>query len=498
MKKPIPEKRARPQPLIPLSSVQSSAGALGVPRLWNRYQVEAVSIDDLRTPSRQLRRHAERQIVKLSAGIERFGFNVPPLATIEGELITGVARVEAARRLGLKVVPVIRITDLSPEEIRAFRIADNRLAELAQWDDEQIAIELKDLSELKLDFSLELTAFETAEIDLRIGSLSPVPADDPADEQIEPPAVPVTQPGDLWILGSHRISCGNALEALTYEGLMQRELARMVVADCPFNVKIDGHVGGLGKVHHKPFAMAVGEMSEEQFTKFLATVLVLSRRHLIDGGIAFYFMDWRHLHEMTTAQREADFTLINLCVWAKTNGGMGSLYRSRHELAFVFKKGREPHVNAVQLGRYGRYRTNVWDYAGANSFRKGRDQDLADHPTCKSVEMIADAIRDVSHRGDIVVDPFVGSGTTILAAERTGRRARAIEIDPGYVDVCIRRWQAMTGQEAILAASGEVFSQVSRRRSTPGLESSHQAEMPRRYRVRHRSNPIQPVQQSGG
>ena len=288
------------------------------------------------------------------------------------------------------------------------------------------------------------------------------------------------------MLGSHRLSCGNALEAATYEELMKGELARMVVADAPFNVKIDGHVGGLGKVHHKPFAMAVGEMSEEQFTKFLTTVLVLNRRYLIDGGVAFYFMDWRHLHEMTTAQREADFTLINLCVWAKTNGGMGSLYRSRHELAFVFKKGREPHVNTVQLGRYGRYRTNVWDYAGANSFRKGRDQDLADHPTVKSVEMIADAIRDVSHRGDIVVDPFVGSGTTILAAERTGRRARAIEIDPGYVDVCIRRWQAMTGKQAVLESTGRTFNEVAVARKE-GTSSALEAP---RYRVRTRVRPV--------
>ena len=467
----------------------SMALASGIPHLSNHLQVEMMKLELLRAPARQLRRHGESHLSKMVACIKRFGFIVPVLIAPDNELITGVARVEAARRLALKFVPVIRVNTLSTEEVRAFRIADNRLAELAEWDEHQLALEFKELLELNLDFSLELTAFNTAEIDLRLDALSELkPGADPADEHPPRPAAPTSQTGDLWRLGDHRLVCGNALEASVYALLMESRLARLLMTDPPWNVPIEGHVSGLGRHHHRPFAMATGEMSQEQFTDFLTSVLQQVRKNLMPDGLASVFMDWRHTHELTTAQRRAGFDLINLCVWVKSNGGMGSLYRSRHELAFLMGNRKAGHVNNVQLGKFGRYRCNVWEYAGVNAFGKTRDQDLTDHPTVKPTLLVADAIRDVTHRGDLVLDPFVGSGTTILAAERTGRKARAIEIDPGYVDVAIARWSKLTGKPAVLASTGQTFDEVRcQRASDPSAHAFVQREGGVRIRPRSRA-----------
>lgn len=476
--------KAIPQhgPSLPLANWRENGS---LPKLWNGYQVEAWPIEGLHASSRQVRRHGERQLAKLGASIDRFSFLLPALAKPDGELISGVARVEAARRLDMKFVPVICITHLSDVEIRAFRLADNRIAELAEWEPEALALELRDLTDIDLDFSIELTGFDTAEVDIRIGSLSAMQSasSDLADEPVALPARPVSRPGDIWRLGEHRLICGNALEAATYDALMGGELARMAISDPPFNIPVNGMVSGLGKARHDEFAMASGEMSEAEFIRFLTKIFDLNKGRLMPGALAYFFIDWRHCFEMTTAQRAAGFDLINVCVWSKTNGGMGSLYRSAHEFVFVFGEKGVPYVNNVQLGRFGRYRKNVWEYAGANTFRKGRDQDLADHPTIKSTEMIADAIRDVSHRGDIILDPFVGSGTTILAAERTGRRARAIEIEAKYVDVAIRRWSAMTGQAAVLTSTSQPFEDIARER---GMASANDGDPPS-IRIRHRT-----------
>jgi DNA modification methylase len=474
------------------SSPANMAMSGAMQQIPNHLQVEMIGLELLRAPSRQLRRQAERKLVKLMASMKRFGFIVPILITPGHELITGVARVEAARRLNLKHVPAISIHGLSEAEIRAFRIADNRLVELGEWDEENLALELRELSTLDLDFSLELTGFETAEIDLRIDGLSEgKDGADPADAHPPLPAMPTSRTGDVWLLGDHRLVCGNALVDEAYAAVMQGELARLVMTDPPYNVEIDGHVGGLGRHHHRPFAMATGEMTEEQFTAFLEGVLRQSRRNLMPDGLALCFMDWRHVHEITTAQRRTDLDLINVCCWVKTNGGMGSLYRSRHELAFLFGDRRAGYANNVQLGRFGRYRTNVWEYAGVNAFGKTRDQDLSDHPTVKPVALVADAIRDVTLRGEVVLDPFVGSGTTILAAERTGRRARAIEIDPVYVDVAIRRWCDLTGKTALLETTGQSFDEVAAQRSTKDqLFSVRDTDAHSFIRRRSRSQPV--------
>jgi DNA modification methylase len=365
--------------------------------------------------------------------------------------------VEAAKLLRLKKVPVIRIEHLSSEQKRAYIIADNKLALNAGWDPEILAIEFQNLSELDLEFDLEITGFETAEIGLMIDGAATKTNTDGDDEIPFFEKAAVTKSGDLWALGEHKLICADACDSTVYLNLMGSERARVVFADPPYNVPIDGHVCGSGSIKHREFAMASGEMTEAQFSNFLTTIFRNAANASTDGAIHFICMDWRHMHEVIVAGRAIYSELKNLCVWNKDNGGLGSFYRSKHELVFVFKVGTAPHVNTIQLGRSGRYRTNVWDYAGVNTLRPSRLDDLAMHPTVKPVALVADAIKDCSGRGDIVFDPFGGSGTTIMAAEKSRRRARVIEIDPIYVDVAIRRWQQRTGGSAVHRESGRTF-----------------------------------------
>lgn len=413
-------------------------------------------IDALTPCPRNARTHSKKQIHQIADSIAEFGFTNPVLVDRDDMIVAGHGRVEAARLLGMETVPVICLEDLSEAQIRAYVIADNKLAENAGWDSELLGLELQYLSDLDVDFDATITGFEVPEIDLLIAGVTDTPPeDDPADDIPEvDEANPVSQPGDLWRLGRHRLLCGDATERESLERLLDVEEAQMVFTDPPYNVRIDGHVCGLGSVKHAEFAMAAGEMSPAQFTAFLETVFGQLADHSVDGAIQFICMDWRHLGEVVAAGNAAYSELKNLCVWAKTNGGMGSLYRSQHELVFVFKAGTAPHINNVELGKHGRYRTNVWTYAGINSFGAGRDADLAMHPTVKPVALVADAMLDCSRRGGIVLDAFSGSGTTIIAAERTGRRGYAIEIDPAYVDVAIKRYQQLTGEAAILGETG--------------------------------------------
>jgi len=411
------------------------------------------------------RRHSKKQIRQIARSIATFGFNVPVLVDGEDKVIAGHGRLLACRDLGWGEVPTLCLDHLSPAQARAFMIADNRLSEIASWDDRLLAEQLKDLSLLGLDFSIEVTGFEIAEIDLRIASLDdpPPPAEDPADTVPDVASGPaVTKPGDLWLLGRHRVLCGNALDVVCFRSLMGEDRAAMVFTDPPYNVPIDGHATGLGSIRHRSFAMAAGEMSRPAFAVFLATAL----RHLAGfsagGALLYICIDWRHIGELLAAGREADARLENLCVWVKDNAGMGSLYRSQHELIFVFKTGRGRHRNNVQLGRFGRNRTNVWHYPGVNSFSRKTEEGnlLALHPTVKPVALVADAIVDCTVRGDIVLDAFLGSGTTLIAAERTGRICCGLELDPGYVDTIIRRWQGLTGGIARHAVSGRAFDDL--------------------------------------
>jgi len=419
-----------------------------------------VNPNELKAYPRNAKIHPPQQVKLLAKSIQTNSFINPIIIDVNNEIIAGHCRLEAAIWLGLKEIPTICADHLTPEQVMAYRLADNKLAELAEWDKSLLAIELKQIS-IDTPELIISTGFTTGEADILIEELNlgdnedtPDPADNIPDMS---DADPISKLGDLWLLGVHRLYCGNALEDPSYVALMGLERAQMIITDPPYNVVINGHVSGKGMVKHREFAMASGEMDEEAFTEFLQTSMFHMSRYSQDGSIHYIYMDFRHLGELLRAGSATYAEFKNLCVWVKKNGGMGSHYRSQHELVFVFKHGIAPHINNVQLGRFGRNRTNVWNYAGVNSFGKNRDAELAMHPTVKPVAMIKDAIMDSSNRGDIILDPFLGSGTTLIAAEQAGRRGYGMELDPLYVDTIIRRWQALTGKQAIHAETGELF-----------------------------------------
>ena len=418
-------------------------------------------LSELRLDPGNPRKHSRAQIRAIARSIESFGFNAPILASAENVILAGHGRFEAAKLLELKQVPVIRLEDLTQAQAKAYTLADNKLTDRSSWDEEQLAVRLQELSAMALEFQIEDTGFELAEIDLLIQGLAGDETDAQAlDEFRVAPGPAVSRVGDLWCLGPHKIYCGSALDEAAYSALLADEKAAGVFTDPPYNVKINGNVSGLGAVSHREFAMASGEMTPDQFTAFLSTVFGLLQNHTDPGAIMYACMDWRHLGEMLAAGQACTLDLLNLCVWVKTNGGMGAFYRSQHEMVLVFRNGHEQHRNNVQLGRFGRNRSNVWHYPGANAFpRKGRNNPLKLHPTVKPVALVADTMLDATARGDIVLDPFLGSGTTILAAERTERRGYGIELDPLYVDTAIMRWQRMTGLQAN-RSSGELFDEL--------------------------------------
>jgi DNA modification methylase len=424
-----------------------------------RRQLLFVAIGDLIPDPHNPRKHGRAQISAIARSIESFGFNAPILVDKNNKIVAGHGRYEAAQQLGIDKVPVILLDHLTPTQAKAYLLADNKLTDRSTWDEPKLAIQLKELSDLVLDFDIEAIGFEPPEIDLRIQSLDS--ALEEADDRFELATGPVvSRTGDLWLLGSHRLYCGSALDATSYDALSNGEKAAAAITDPPYNVKIDGHVSGKGKTSHREFEMASGELTEAEFTDFLLQTFQRISTYCRDGALVYSFMDWRHMFEILAAGRAASLDLLNLCVWAKTNGGMGSLYRSRHELVFVFKSGIDPHINNIRLGRFGRNRSNVWNSPGANSFaRSGPRKQLESHPTVKPIALIADAILDCTQRNDIVLDPYLGSGTTLLAAERTGRRCHAVEIDGRYVDTAIRRWERLTKQQA-KDLHGKTFAQT--------------------------------------
>jgi DNA modification methylase len=399
-------------------------------------------VGDLTPDPRNARTHPKRQIDQIKASITAFGFTNPILTDPEGHIIAGHGRLQAARAMGFAEVPTITLSGLSDAQKRALRIADNKIALNAGWDLEILQLELSELASLDVGIDLTLTGFSSGEIDVILTS-----SDDPDDEVIPPaPTAPRTKHGDIWILGEHRVGCGDGRDA----DFLQRVIgdgARVDAAflDPPYNVRIGGHAVAAGS--HREFAMASGEMSEAEFRSFLGNTLGAAAGCSRDGAVHFVCMDWRHMDSVSAIGSTVYGGLLNLCIWNKSNAGMGSLYRSKHELVFVYRVGTAPHRNMVELGRHGRNRTNVWDYASVNSMRGSRREDLALHPTVKPTGLVADAIQDVTRRGDLVLDLFLGSGTTLLAAERTGRRLRGLDIDPAYVDVAIERWSARTGLE---------------------------------------------------
>lgn len=426
------------------------------------------------------RTHSDRQISKIARSITRFGFVNPILTDAASGVIAGHGRVLAAKQLGLASVPVIALDHLSDAQKRAYILADNRLAEEAGWDRDLLRLELGALIELDDAIEITDTGFEIAEIDTLLLEVEPP---DPDDDAPQPDAwPPIATRGDVWLFdeGRHRLLCGDALEAGDVDRLVSGEPVRLMLTDPPYNVKVQGHVSGLGKAKHTEFAFASGEMDAKAFTAFLTTSLTNGAEHLVDGGLAYVFMDWRHMAELLGAGAAAFDEMKNVCVWAKNNGGMGSLYRSAHELCFIFKSGQASHVNNVELGRHGRNRTNVWTFAGANSFSATRAKDLADHPTVKPVGMLAEAILDVTRPGEIVLDLFGGSGSTLMAAERARRRGFLIEYEPKYVDVTLRRWIERYGSQPVLEATGEPFSAVeaTRAQGAPNADADAAPEAP--------------------
>lgn len=423
-------------------------------------------ISDLTPYKGNARSHSRKQIRQIAGSIKTFGFTNPILIDATNQIVAGHGRLEAAKLLNMATVPTIQLPHLSDIERRAYILADNKLALNANWNADLLAAEVNHL--LAADFKMELTGFDIAEIDLVLEDATERNGGGPEPEDqlpnVDPDAPVVSQAGDCWILGKHKLLCADAREASSYSALLGTEKAALVFTDPPYNVKIDGHVCGLGRVQHREFAMASGELSSVEFESFLHTILVRAKDVTHAGAILFVCMDWRHVLELTSAAEACELIYKNLCVWNKTNAGMGSFYRSQHELVFAFKSGDAPHQNNFELGQHGRHRTNVWNYAGVNSFRKGRDEELAMHPTVKPVALVADAIKDCSKRGDVVLDSFGGSGTTLMACERTGRLGRLLEIDPRYVDLTIRRWQLATGKVAA-HQSGQTFEEFAELRA---------------------------------
>jgi DNA modification methylase len=418
-------------------------------------------ISDLKNYPRNARTHSKHQIRQIAESIKAFDFNNPILVDRNNTIIAGRGRVAAAKMLGMSRVPTICLDNLSPDEIRAYVLADNKLCENAGWDKSNLAIELQDLQSIETDFDITITGFEIPEIDV---ILSEAPCNPDPDDSFEivAPTQAITKAGDLWLLGKHRILCGSALQKSSYVTLMASRRAQAVFVDVPYNVAIDGHVCGNGSVRHREFQMASGEVSEPEFIAFLAASLRLLVQYSSPGSVHFVCMDWRHMAELLAAGKQVYDSVLNLCVWVKDNGGMGSFYRSRHELVFVFKNGKGHHRNNVQLGKYGRNRTNVWEYPGVNTLSKQSEEGnlLALHPTVKPVSLVADALLDCSARGEVVLDAFLGSGTTLIAAERTARVCHGIELDPIYIDTAVKRWQRYTGDHAIHASNGKRFDEI--------------------------------------
>jgi hypothetical protein len=472
MSKPVRKRVRTSSHLTSTSHNALSAGRTNDPNDDLALEVTYVDPAVLKPPKRKLRKNGPRQLAGLRASISHFGFLNPILVDENNQILCGHARWLAAKDLGLKVVPVICTAHMSDEEKRLYAIAENRIGALGEWDTSELRLEFAEILELGLppDLSIELSAFSTSEIDDLV--IEPIEPEGGGDGPL-PSHPPVTQLGDLWVLGEHRLLCGDALKEESYQVLMGEERAQMVFCDAPFNLPMSA-ISGKGKAQFDDFAMAAGEMSRDEFTSFLTTAFGHLARFSVDGAIHFQCMDWRHQREMLDAGEAVYSELKNLIVWNKGKGGMGAFYRSQQELIYCWKVGKARHINNFGLGETGRYRTNVWSYRGNNSFHRGRDEELAAHATVKPLSLVADAIRDCSHPSGIVLDCFGGSGTTLHAAQKTGRKARLIEIDPTYCDRTIERWQSDTGSEAVLAASGKSYLEVTAER---GIELDPDANL---------------------
>lgn len=456
-------KRARSATKSPPSPPAFESNFAGI-----RVQVQYLALGELQAPLNQVRRHTRTQIRKLARGIVEHGFLVPIVVYGANVIATGVARWEAAKLTELTEIPVIHVDHLTDEQARLFAIADNKLTEGASWDLDALRLEFSAISIVSPTIELDRSGFTIAERDVLIGRYHTEELADLDDAPEPTPGRAVSQPGDVWLLGRHRVVCGDATDPDVVTIAVGGSEVRSVVSDPPYNVKIAGNVSGLGKSKHGEFAMASGEMSKQQFVAFLQSAIGAVQPHLMDGALLFLFQDWRHVGDLIAAAHACDLDYLNLLVWAKTNAGLGSFYRSAHELIGLFKHGEGKHLNNVQLGRYGRNRTNVLHYPGVNTFTKGRNKALALHPTVKPVALLADLILDASAPGEVILDTFGGSGSTLIAAEKTDRRACLVELSPAYVDVIVRRFEAATMTAALHEASGRTFAELEVERRSAG------------------------------
>ena len=429
-------------------------------------------IDQIKPYPGHARRHNKRKIEKLKKLLRHYGQVTPVVVDRDGVILDGDAVLTAMRELGSGEIAAVVVANRTDPEIKALRLALNRIPMDAAWDNDRLRVELEQL--VSLSFDLELTGFDAVEIDHLLEVDVPKLNVTEDSEQIPAPQSPaITTVGDIWTCGRHHIGCGDARDQAFIDKIMGGLRASMCFVDPPYNVPIAGFVSGKGRVQHREFVQGIGELSSDQFTAFLAECLAVLQRCTSDGALIYACMDWRHIYELLAAGRQCSLELFNICVWAKTNAGMGSLYRSQHELICVFKAGATNHINNVELGRHGRNRSNLWTYRGLNSFGADRDELLASHPTVKPVLMIADAIRDVTRRGDTVLDTFMGSGSTLMAAEETGRVCFGVDLDPLYVDVAVRRWQNQTRQDAVHAETGELFNERALRLASESEEVRH-------------------------
>lgn len=453
----------------PTNQVPSNSPSLPVHPL----KIEYLAPSDIHPASRQVRQHKKDKLPKLKANIERFGVIVPILISSNREIIDGHAVWQAAQELGLPTIPTVMLGRLTQAEQSVLRIALNRLPQLAEWDEGALKKEFEILYSLDIDLA-PLTGFDTPQIDYFMMASDAPHEPDAADElpAIDPRIAPVTRRGDLFLFkGGHRLSCEDARDGIAYAALMAGEKAHVVSADLPYGCAIEGHVSGLGKHKHKNFVMGAGEMNEPELQAFFTDIFRQLAEHTVDGAILFSFVDFRSLYPMLAAGRSVFTELKNICTWDKGSGGMGSLYRSASEFATVWKNGRAPHQNHVQLGKFGRSRTTVWQVPGLAQFGRGRDEALASHPTKKPTALIMDCILDVSSRGDIVLDPTVGSGTTLAAAHKTGRRGYGLELDPLYCDVAVKMMEVLTGEPAVHAETGLTFQELAERRAADAADA---------------------------
>lgn len=430
-------------------------------------KLELRAISSLKGLKRRARKSAPEQVERVARSLAALKQCAPILISDDGVIVDGHVVAQAMQKLGENQIWCVTVDHLDENQRELLHVTLNRLSECGEWDVEALGPLLIDLGEI--GFDLGTTGFTIQELDIVMSPSPEALVTTAADEEIPaPPSDPVTVLGDLWVLGNHRLLCGDSTDEESFEAVLNGRLADLVFTDCPWNIPIEGFVSGLGKKIHKDFKMAAGEMSDAEFGEFCRQFHAHSTAHLVSGGVFYSCIDWRSVDTVMSAGKAAGLRHINIAVWNKGSGGMGTPYRSAHELVVVFTKGDKLAVNNVELGKHGRDRTNVWSYPGANRKGSSAGKALEHHPTPKPIEMVRDAILDVSLPGALVLDPFMGSGTTLLAAQHCGREACGIELDPAYVDVEVVRWEAMTGEHAIHAVTGLTFAETAAERNAAG------------------------------